>query len=89
MDASAGMLRRALAKPWPARVRFLHLTAEEIGAAREGESPFDAVFAACLFRNVTDPDTGLGSVRGLLRPGGRFAAHVYRLSGSPVHRALW
>ncbi|MEU0473796.1 methyltransferase domain-containing protein [Streptomyces olivaceus] len=89
VDASAGMLRRARAKPWPARVRFLHLTAEEFATAREGEGPFDAVFAAYLFRNVTDPDAVLGSVRGLLRPGGRFAAHEYSLSGSPVHRALW
>ena len=87
VDASAGMLRRALTKPWPARVRFAHLTAEELGAA--GEGPFDAVFAAYLFRNVTDPDAVLRSVRALLRPGGRFAAHEYSLSGSPAHRALW
>ncbi|MFE1425090.1 class I SAM-dependent methyltransferase [Streptomyces fungicidicus] len=87
VDASAGMLRRALAKPWPARVSFLHLTAEEITAA--GEEPFDAVFAAYLFRNVTDPDTLLKSVRALLRPGGRLAAHEYSLSGSRAHRALW
>ncbi|WP_405896253.1 methyltransferase domain-containing protein [Streptomyces sp. NBC_00727] len=87
VDASAGMLRRALTKPWPARVRFAHLTAEELGTA--GEGPFDAVFAAYLFRNVTDPDAVLRSVRALLKPGGRFAAHEYSLSGSPAHRALW
>ncbi|MGW5678752.1 methyltransferase domain-containing protein [Streptomyces sp. NPDC003860] len=87
VDASAGMLRRALSKPWPARVRFLHLTAEELATA--GEGPFDAVFAAYLFRNVTDPDTVLETVRSVLRPGGRFAAHEYSLSGSRVHRALW
>ncbi|MBO8187392.1 methyltransferase domain-containing protein [Streptomyces spirodelae] len=87
VDASAGMLRRALAKPWPARVRFLHLTAEELATA--GEGPFDAVFAAYLFRNVTDPDAVLRSVRSLLRPGGRLTAHEYSLSGSRVHRALW
>ncbi|MEU1470542.1 class I SAM-dependent methyltransferase [Streptomyces sp. NPDC005761] len=87
VDASAGMLRHALAKPWPARVRFLHLTAEELATA--GEGPFDAVFAAYLFRNVTDPDAVLRSVRTLLRPGGRLAVHEYSLSGSRVHRALW
>ncbi|MBT3155487.1 methyltransferase domain-containing protein [Streptomyces sp. CHD11] len=87
VDASAGMLRRALAKPWPPRVRFLHLTAEEVAAADEG--PFDAVFAAYLFRNVTDPDALLESVGTLLRPGGRLAVHEYSLSGSPAHRALW
>ncbi|MEV5978452.1 methyltransferase domain-containing protein [Streptomyces sp. NPDC052114] len=87
VDASAGMLRRALDKPWPARVRFLHLTAEEVAAAESG--PFDAVFAAYLFRNVADPDRVLATVRSLLRPGGRLAVHEYSLSGSAVHRALW
>ncbi|CAM5284254.1 class I SAM-dependent methyltransferase [Streptomyces canus] len=87
VDASAGMLRHALAKPWPDHVRFLHLTAEEAAAA--GEEPYDAVFAAYLFRNVTDPDGVLGTVRSLLRPGGRLAVHEYSLSGSPAHRAVW
>ncbi|MFH9587503.1 class I SAM-dependent methyltransferase [Streptomyces luteogriseus] len=87
VDASAGMLSRALDKPWPDSVRFLHLSAEELDAA--GEGPFDAVFAAYLFRNVSDPDGVLGTVRGLLRQGGRLAVHEYSLGGSPVHRALW
>ncbi|MFD5481678.1 class I SAM-dependent methyltransferase [Streptomyces hawaiiensis] len=87
VDASAGMLRRALAKPWPDGVRFLHLSAEELDAADEG--PFDAVFAAYLFRNVSDPDGVLRTVRTLLRPGGRLAVHEYSLGGSPAHRALW
>jgi ubiquinone/menaquinone biosynthesis C-methylase UbiE len=68
-------------------VRFLHLSAEELHAA--GEGPFDAVFAAYLFRNVSDPDGVLGTVRALLRPGGRLAVHEYSLTGSPAHRALW
>ncbi|MFI6340533.1 methyltransferase domain-containing protein [Streptomyces sp. NPDC050535] len=87
VDASSGMLRRALAKPWPRQVRFQHLTAEEVATAEEG--PYDAVFAAYLFRNVTDPDDVLGAVRSLLRPGGRLAVHEYSLSGSAVHRLLW
>ncbi|MFF8596311.1 methyltransferase domain-containing protein [Streptomyces sp. NPDC015220] len=87
VDASSGMLRRALAKPWPARVRFRHLTAEEL--ATTGDGPYDAVFAAYLFRNVTDPDGVLATVRSLLRPGGRLAVHEYSLSGSAAHRALW
>ncbi|MFC8710670.1 class I SAM-dependent methyltransferase [Streptomyces sp. NPDC057197] len=87
VDASSGMLRRALAKRWPAGVRFRHLTAEEVAAA--GEGPYDAVFAAYLFRNVTDPDGVLAAVRSLLRPHGRLAVHEYSLSGSPAHRALW
>ncbi|MFE1576021.1 methyltransferase domain-containing protein [Streptomyces fradiae] len=87
VDASAGMLRQALAKPWPRNVRFRHLSAER--AARAGEGPYDAVFAAYFFRNVTDPDGVLGTVRSLLRPGGRLAVHEYSLSGSALHRALW
>ncbi|MYS48409.1 methyltransferase domain-containing protein, partial [Streptomyces sp. SID5998] len=87
VDASAGMLRRALTKTWPDRVRFRHLTAEEVSTAEEG--PYDAVFAAYLFRNVTDPDGVLATVRALLRPGGRLAVHEYSLSGSAAHRVLW
>jgi ubiquinone/menaquinone biosynthesis C-methylase UbiE len=87
VDASAGMLRRARAKPWPAHVRFRHLTAEELATA--GQGPYDAVFAAYLLRNVTDPDGVLEIVRSLLRPGGRLAVHEYSLSGSDAHRALW
>ncbi|MFC8914915.1 methyltransferase domain-containing protein [Streptomyces sp. NPDC047821] len=87
VDASGGMLRRARAKRWPPHVRFLHMTAEELAAS--GEGPFDAVFAAYLIRNVTDPDRVLAAVRAVLRPGGRLAVHEYSLSGSAVHRALW
>ncbi|MFB8760408.1 methyltransferase domain-containing protein [Streptomyces nigra] len=88
VDASAGMLRRAREKAWPERVRFLHRTAEE--TVTDAEGPYDAVFAAYLFRNVTDPDQVLGTVRSsLLRPGGRLAVHEYSLSGSATHRALW
>ncbi|MFF0114985.1 methyltransferase domain-containing protein [Streptomyces prasinus] len=87
VDASSGMLRRARAKPWPAHVRFRHLTAEDVATA--GEGPYDAVFAAYLLRNVTDPDGVLAAVRALLRPGGRLAVHEYSLSGSAAHRALW
>ncbi|MFV0132900.1 methyltransferase domain-containing protein [Streptomyces sp. HMX87] len=87
VDASSGMLRRALHKPWPSRVCFRHLTAEEV--VTTGEGPYDAVFAAYLFRNVTDPDGVLAAVRSLLRPGGRLAVHEYTLTGSAAHRALW
>ncbi|MCZ7415868.1 MULTISPECIES: methyltransferase domain-containing protein [unclassified Streptomyces] len=87
VDASPGMLRRALEKPWPATVRFRHLRAEE--ASTGGDGPYDAVFAAYLFRNVTDPDDVLRTARCLLRPGGRLAVHEYSLSGSAPHRALW
>ncbi|MFE9311173.1 methyltransferase domain-containing protein [Streptomyces sp. NPDC006706] len=86
VEASSGMLRHALAKPWPARVSQ-HLTAEEV--ATIGERPFDAVSAGYLFQNVTDPDGVLRTVRTLLRPGGRLVVHESSLSGSATHRALW
>lgn len=88
VDASAGMLAEAAAKAWPPNVTFLHRTAEQQADAGP-RGPYDAVFAAYLFRNVTDPDGVLAAVLSLLRPGGRLAVHEYSLSGSPVHRALW
>ncbi|MFE3518977.1 class I SAM-dependent methyltransferase [Streptomyces sp. NPDC059166] len=88
VDASSGMLERARAKRWPANVRFLHRSAEELSTT-DDDGSFDAVFAAYLFRNVADPDAVLGAVRTLLRPGGRLLVHEYSLSGSPVHRAVW
>ncbi len=88
VDASAGMLRRARAKRWPDHVDFVHAAAEDLPlpAAR---GPFDAVFAAYLFRNLADPDRVLAAVRALLAPGGRLAVHEYALSGRPAHRAVW
>lgn len=88
VDASAGMLERAAAKPWPDRVTFARAAAEELaGAGVTG--PFDAVFAAYLFRNVSDPDTVLTTVRNLLTPGGRLGVHEYTLGGRRTDRAVW
>ena len=88
VDASAGMLERARAKRWPSNVRFVHRSAEELPTTDDGGS-YDAVFAAYLFRNVTEPGEVLEAVGSLLRPGGRLLIHEYSLSGSPAHRALW
>ncbi|MEU1125264.1 class I SAM-dependent methyltransferase, partial [Streptomyces sp. NPDC005899] len=88
VDASAGMLERAAAKKWPGSVSFVHAPVERIAAAGV-RGPFDAVFAAYLFRNVADPDGVLADARGLLAPGGRIGVHEYALAGGPVHRALW
>ncbi|MFF5724893.1 class I SAM-dependent methyltransferase [[Kitasatospora] papulosa] len=88
VDASAGMLERARAKRWPANVRFLHRSAEELSTT-DDDGSYDAVFAAYLFRNVAEPGEVLRAVRALLRPGGRLLVHEYSLSGSPVHRAVW
>ncbi|WP_405444877.1 class I SAM-dependent methyltransferase [Streptomyces erythrochromogenes] len=88
VDASAGMLGRAAAKPWADGVHFIHAPAEHLKDAGV-HGPFDAVFAAYLFRNLTDPDTVLDTVRSVLRPGGRLAAHEYSLSGRRTDRAVW
>ncbi|MFF3291046.1 class I SAM-dependent methyltransferase [Streptomyces sp. NPDC003023] len=88
VDASAGMLERATAKPWPAGVSFVHSPVERLTAAAV-TGPYDAVFAGYLFRNVADPGAVLATARSLLRPGGRIAVHEYTLSGRVAHRALW
>jgi ubiquinone/menaquinone biosynthesis C-methylase UbiE len=88
VDASAGMLWRAAAKRWPSGVQFVHSPAEALlDAGLPG--PFDAVFAAYLVRNLTDPSRVLGEVWRLLRPGGRLAVHEYALSGARRHRVVW
>jgi ubiquinone/menaquinone biosynthesis C-methylase UbiE len=82
------MLERAARKPWREGVRFVHAPAERLVDAGV-EGPFDAVFAAYLFRNVADPDAVLSTVREVLAPRGRLAVHEYTLSGRAVHRAVW
>ncbi|MFI1439098.1 methyltransferase domain-containing protein [Streptomyces fructofermentans] len=88
VDASAGMLERAAAKPWRPGVTFVHAPAERLAEAGV-DGHFDAVFAAYLFRNAADPDGVLATVRNLLAPGGRLAVHEYTLSGRAGHRAVW
>ncbi|MGA4847224.1 class I SAM-dependent methyltransferase [Streptomyces sp. G5(2025)] len=88
VDASRGMLERAAAKRWPSGVRFVHAVAES--PHRTGvEGPFDAVFAAYLFRNLADPDTVLTAAREPLAPRGRLGVHEYTLSGRTLDRAVW
>ncbi|MFI7316501.1 class I SAM-dependent methyltransferase [Streptomyces venezuelae] len=88
VDASAGMLERAAAKPWPPSVTFVHAPAERLEQAGV-QGPFDAVFAAYLFRNLADPDAVLAAVRALLAPHGRLAVHEYTLSGRLTDRLVW
>jgi ubiquinone/menaquinone biosynthesis C-methylase UbiE len=88
VDASAGMLARARGKSWPSTVAFVHSPVETLAAAGVA-GPFDAVFAAYLVRNLTDPTQGLRAVREVLRPGGRLAVHEYTLSGAVRHRLVW
>ncbi|MFF8034690.1 methyltransferase [Streptomyces sp. NPDC016626] len=88
VDASAGMLERAAAKPWPPGVTLTRAPVERLAEAGV-RGPYDAVFAAYLFRNVTDPDAVLATARGLLAPGGRLGVHEYALGGRRLDRAVW
>ncbi|MEQ3549400.1 class I SAM-dependent methyltransferase [Pseudonocardia nematodicida] len=88
VDASAGMLERARAKPWPASVRFVHSTAETLEQAGV-DGPFDGILAAYLLRNLDDPDACLRRFHDLLRPGGTLALHEYSVADSPRARAVW
>ncbi|MFJ9624435.1 class I SAM-dependent methyltransferase [Streptomyces sp. NPDC101181] len=88
VDASAGMLERAAAKPGLSHVEFVHAPAEAL-ASRLTPGSFDAVFAGYLFRNVEDADAVLRLVHRMLVPSGRLAVHEYTLGGSPVDRAVW
>jgi ubiquinone/menaquinone biosynthesis C-methylase UbiE len=87
-DASAAMLSRARGRRGLEGVRFVHATAEEL-TADAADGPFDAVFAAYLFRNVADPDAVLRGVHDLLVPDGRLVAHEYTLGGRPADRLVW
>ncbi|MFF9765419.1 class I SAM-dependent methyltransferase [Streptomyces sp. NPDC014636] len=88
VDASAGMLRRAAAKPWASDVTFVRAPAERLAEAGV-RGPFDAVFAGYLMRNVSDPDAVLAAVRDLLVAGGRLGVHEYTLSGRRADRLVW
>jgi ubiquinone/menaquinone biosynthesis C-methylase UbiE len=92
IDASVGMLDQARAKSWPAGVRFEVGMAEELAFAREdwglgGQVP--GVFAAYLFRNVTERDKVLAAVFDLLADDGAFVIQEYSVSGSRLARAIW
>ena len=70
-------------------MQYLSIRYTERLAEAGVDGPFDAVFAAYLFRNVTDPDAVLSAVRDVLAPRGRLAVHEYTLSGRPLDRAVW
>lgn len=88
VDASAGMLKQAIAKTWPSTVRFVESPIENIAEAGV-EGPFDAILAAYLIRNLADPDRQLRVFRELLRPGGTLAVHEYSVRDSMRARAVW
>jgi ubiquinone/menaquinone biosynthesis C-methylase UbiE len=88
VDASRGMLDAALAKDWPASVRFVHTPVERL-AEHGVTGPFDGILAAYLIRNLADPDNQLRKFRMLLRPGGTLAVHEYSVRDSPTATRVW
>jgi ubiquinone/menaquinone biosynthesis C-methylase UbiE len=88
VDASRGMLDAALAKNWPASVRFVHSPIEEL-AEHGVTGPFDGILAAYLIRNVADRDAQLRRFRELLRPGGTLAVHEYSVRDSRAATRIW
>ncbi|WP_319433135.1 class I SAM-dependent methyltransferase [Mycobacterium sp. RTGN5] len=88
VDASAGMLAEAAAKPWPETVRFVHSSIEAITEAGV-HGPFDGILAAYLLRNLADADAQLLAFRQLLRPGGTLAVHEYSVRDSRAATAIW
>lgn len=88
VDASSGMLAQATAKSWPATVRFVHSTIEDLEEAGV-EGPFDGILAAYLLRNLSDPDAQLRRFRTLLRPGATLALHEYSVADSRLATAVW
>ncbi|MEN0071812.1 MAG: methyltransferase domain-containing protein, partial [Propionicimonas sp.] len=89
VDASAGMLARARAKPWPARIDFVHAPAQrlpDLGLPRA-----DGVMAAYLLRNLSpdDRDAVLASIHAELRPGGWLVVQEYSVAGRPLAVLTW
>lgn len=85
VDASSGMLARARAKNWPDGVRFHHGQAEDVALRRsywDLDEPRDGIFAAYLFRNVSDRDHALRAVSELLHPGGWLVSQEYSVAGN-------
>lgn len=92
VDASAGMLDQARSKPWPRTTTFHHGLAEDLAGSRGDwglADPVDAVFAAYLFRNVSERDKVLASVHDLLKPNGVLVTQEYSVAGSPDAQSLW
>jgi ubiquinone/menaquinone biosynthesis C-methylase UbiE len=87
LDASAGMLAVARAKPALGRARFVHGDAMDPSAVAPG--PWDGVLMAYGIRNVPDPDLCLTRLLALLAPGGVICFHEYSVADSAVARAVW
>jgi ubiquinone/menaquinone biosynthesis C-methylase UbiE len=87
VDASAGMLARARAKPALAGAAFFLGDAMDPGVVAPG--PFDGVLMAYGIRNMPDIDLCLSRVRAVLAPAGVICFHEYSVADSAVARAVW
>jgi ubiquinone/menaquinone biosynthesis C-methylase UbiE len=87
LDASAGMLERARAKPALASIRFVLGDAMNPGASLQG--PFDGVLMAYGIRNMPDVDGCLARIRDILAPSGVVCFHEYSVADSQVAKVVW
>jgi ubiquinone/menaquinone biosynthesis C-methylase UbiE len=88
LDASAGMLDHAAAKPQLAGVTWIHGDATDPAQAGAA-GPYDGILMAYGLRNVPDADRCLQNLFALLRPGGTLCLHEYSVAGSWRSRAVW
>ncbi len=91
LDASAGMLDHAKAKPLfqrAANVSFVYGDAMDPAAAL-GAEPFDAILMAYGIRNMSDPDACLDKLMPLLKPGAPICFHEYSVRDSPRSIGTW
>lgn len=88
LDASAGMLESARAKPELSGVTWAH--GDAMDPAEAGvDGPFDGILMAYGIRNVPDPDLCLERLRPLLAEGGTICLHEYSVAGSAWARMVW
>ncbi|MBK8459936.1 MAG: class I SAM-dependent methyltransferase [Micropruina sp.] len=91
IDASAGMLAQAQAKPWPSWVRFLQGRAGCLADLIPGEQRPHGMLAAYLFRNVPadQRDAALADAHEVLADDGWLMVVEYSVAGRPRAEALW
>lgn len=88
MDASAGMLESARAKPELSDVTWILGNAMDPAEAG-AEGPYDGILMAYGIRNVPDPDLCLERLLPLLAEEGTICFHEYSVRGSLWSRIVW
>lgn len=89
-DFSDSMIAIARQKLRKAGLNNLSIELADLDSALLPAGPFDAVLAFNLLHLLHDPDTAIGRVRGLVKPGGLFISKTacmqgaYRLMALPV-----